>query len=328
MVTIRSIFCYLLSTFHFKLSAFYFLFFAFCFSSCLRNRHDEPEPETKFDFSSSIVHNGQKRTFLVHLPSGYYLQSHTLPLILGFHGGLGSADNFRDQSGLNVKADQENFIVVYPDGLDNPGPVTQTWNAGKCCGQNALTLNTDDVGFVSALIDEMVKTYHVDEKRIYATGHSNGAMLCYRLANELSDKIAAIAPNAGNFQIRTAYAPSRNVPVLDIQSKLDENVIYEGGISKGPAHQLNPPLDSCLNIVASRASCQQTKVLKETHTLYSVYRWETCDPESFEVLLYLTEDGGHSWPGGNKGHIDADEPSQAFKNNDVIWEFFKRHSLP
>jgi polyhydroxybutyrate depolymerase len=318
MVTIRPAFSFLLFAFCFSL-------IAFCFPSCLRNKHDDPE--TLFDFSSSIVHDGQTRTFLVHLPPKYYEQSVSLPVILGFHGGLGSAENFRDQTGLNAKADQENFIMVYPDGLDNPGLATQTWNAGKCCGQNALTLDTDDVGFVSALIDELVKTYHVDEKRIYATGHSNGAMLCYRLANELSDKIAAIAPNAGNFQMQDAYAPSRNVPVVSIQSKLDQNVIYEGGISKGPAHQLNPPLDSCLNVVASRASCQQNGLI-DSHDLYNVFRWDTCNPESFEVLLFLTEDGGHSWPGGNKGHADADEPSHAFQNNDVIWAFFKRHPMP
>jgi polyhydroxybutyrate depolymerase len=307
---------------------FYFIVSLFLFVSCLRNRHDDPA-DTLYDIGSSLVHNGKTRTYLVHLPTMYYELSSLRPLILAFHGGLGSKENFRDQSGLNAKSDAEKFIVVYPDGLENPGALNaRTWNAGKCCGQNALSLNTDDVGFVSQLIDELAKTYHVDKKRVYATGHSNGAMLCYRLANELSEKITAIAPNAGNFQIRTAYAPVRNVPVLDIQSKLDENVYYNGGVSTGPAHQLNPPLDSCLNVVAARASCQVAKEAKESHPLYTIYSWDTCDPASFKVLLYLTEDGGHSWPGGNKGHADADEPSKAFNNNDIIWDFFKDYALP
>jgi polyhydroxybutyrate depolymerase len=308
-------------------TALSFLLFTFLFSGCLRHRNDEPD--TLFDFEASIIHDGATRTYLVHLPPTYYDKSDQLALILGFHGGLGSAQNFREQSKLNEKADEENFIVVYLDGLENPGILNaRTWNAGKCCGQNALTLDTDDVGFVSKLIDELIKSYRIDGKKIFATGHSNGAMMCYRLANELSEKIAAVAPNAGNLQVTTAYAPSRNVPVLDVQSKLDENVIYTGGISKGPAHQYNPPLDSCLDVVASRASCQTRKLVQESHPLYTIYRWETCNPTSFEVLLYLTEDGGHSWPGGNKGRDAADEPSQAFANNDIIWEFFKKHPLP
>src|SRR6185369_11336984 len=100
----------------------------------------------------------------------------------------------------DAKADAENFIIVYPDGLTNPVATTvRTWNAGKCCGQNASTRNIDDVGFISGLIDQLKTKYRVDAKKVYATGHSNGAMLCYRLASELSTKLAAVGPNAGNF---------------------------------------------------------------------------------------------------------------------------------
>lgn len=304
-----------------------FLIYLVVASACLRD--DDKPTDTMFDIAGSLDHDGNSRTYLIHLPSDYYTDTNTkMPLLLGFHGGFGSAENFRDQSGFNTKADQEGFIVVYPDGLQNPGLLkARTWNAGKCCGQNASSLNTDDVGFISKLINELVQKYRIDPTRVYATGHSNGAMFCYRLADELSQKIAAIAPNAGNFQLTNAYDPPRNIPVINIISKLDENVLYEGGFGNGPGGQYNPPTDSCLNVIASRAGCAKNKELLEAHPLYSIYRWQDCTPDSFEVLLYLTEDGGHSWPGGEKGHADADEPSQAFENNDVIWEFLKRYSL-
>src|SRR5688500_6566775 len=81
-------------------------------SSCLRN--DEKPADTLFDINGIIQHDSETRTYQVHLPSAYYTNPDAkLPLLMGFHGGLGSAENFKNQSGLNTKADQENFIVVY-----------------------------------------------------------------------------------------------------------------------------------------------------------------------------------------------------------------------
>jgi polyhydroxybutyrate depolymerase len=303
--------------------------FIFLAIICSCSKDDTPAPIDKvYDIDGTLTHDGKTRTFQIHLPPSYYENSDKLPLVLGLHGGGGSAEQFRAQTDLDTKADAENFIIVYPDGIINPNASVKTWNAGKCCGASASVLNTDDVGFISELIDKIASEYRVNLKLVYATGHSNGAMMCYKLANELSTKIAAIAPNAGNFQMKSDYQPTRNVPVLAIISKLDQNVKYNGGITEGPGGQYNPPLDSCLNVVAELASCSETKQVVTTQTLYTEYKWSTCDPSTFEVLLYLTEDGGHSWPGGNKGSAFADEPSKAFKNNDIIWDFLKNHSLP
>ena len=303
------------------------LLFLVVFCYCSKD-HTAPQP-TVFDIADSLVHDGKERTYHVHLPPSYYNTSDNLSLVIGLHGGEGSGAQFEKQTNLDDKADAEGFIIVYPDGLPNPNaPTIRTWNAGKCCGQNASTLNIDDVGFISDLIDKLKAKYRIDAKKVYATGHSNGAMLCYRLASELSAKLAAVAPNAGNFQMKTSYAPVRNVPVIHINSKLDQNVKYLGGMTVGPGGQYDPPVDSCLNVVASRASCTNAKQVVQTFTLYTIYEWSGCTPDSFEVLLYLTEDGGHSWPGGNKGNVSADPPSNAFNNNDIIWDFFKKYSLP
>jgi polyhydroxybutyrate depolymerase len=307
-----------------KVNLIYILFLLLCCCS----KDDTATPEKIFDLTGSLTHDSKSRTYRIHLPPTYFDTKDYLPLVIGLHGGGGSGEQFEAQTSLSNTADAENFIIIYPDGLPNPNVNIRTWNAGKCCGQNASTLQTDDVGFIADLIDKMVKDYRVDNKKVYATGHSNGAMLCYRLANELSEKIAAIAPNAGNFQMKSAYEPVRNVPVIHINSKLDENVKYNGGITSGPGGQYNPPVDSCLNIVATLANCIQTKQVIQTSPLYTIYKWSGCTPGDFEVYLYLTDDGGHSWPGGNKGSIFADTPSQAFRNNDIIWSFFEKYSLP
>jgi polyhydroxybutyrate depolymerase len=297
---------------------------------CCSKDDGEATPVVKvYDTTGFFTHDGETRTYRVHLPTSYYDTDNKLPLVLGLHGGGGSGEQFETQTELSSKSDAAGFIIVYPDGLTNPNATrVRTWNAGKCCGANASTLNTDDVGFISKLIDKITTDYRVDSKKIYATGHSNGAMMCYRLANELSTKLAAIAPNAGNFQMKSAYAPTRNVPVIHINSKLDMNVKYAGGMTEGPGGQYNPPVDSCLNVIAGLAGCAVSKGVVKSETLYTEYAWSDCTPGTFEVLLYLTEDGGHAWPGGNKGSAFADDPSQAFVNNDIIWDFFQKYSLP
>ena len=93
--------------------------------------------------------------------------------------------------GLSEKADQSGFVVVYANGTGST-PLFLYWDSGGVRGRVA-----DDVGYTAKLLDDLATVVHVDSKRVFATGMSNGAMMCYRLAAELSDRIAAIAPIAG-----------------------------------------------------------------------------------------------------------------------------------
>src|SRR4029077_11358983 len=108
--------------------------------------------------------------------------------VLAFHGGGSNAEQMVHFCGMNEKADQADFIVVYPNGsgrLDR----ALTWNGGNCCGY-AMLNNVDDVSFVRALLSDLERVVAIDPKRVYATGISNGGIMAYRLASELSDRIA------------------------------------------------------------------------------------------------------------------------------------------
>src|SRR5262249_44867078 len=149
-------------------------------------------------------------------------------LVIGLHGGGGDAESLIRSAGWNDKADQEGFIVAYPNGAgpDLLGKLFGTWNAGACCGF-AKANNIDDVGFISAVIDDLESHFTIDSARIYATGHSNGALMAYRLACELTNRIAAIAANAGQDAI--SCVPPRAISVLDVHGVLDPRVPFEGG---------------------------------------------------------------------------------------------------
>ena len=140
------------------------------------------------DHTRSVEVGSLTRSYIVHVPPSYD-GSKPFPMVLGFHGGGSNAEVFIRFSGLNGKADEAGFIAVYPSGTGRL-PRMLTWNGGNCCGY-AMREKVDDVAFVRVLLDDLAKVAKIDEKRVYATGMSNGAIISYFLASNLSDRIAA-----------------------------------------------------------------------------------------------------------------------------------------
>ena len=141
----------------------------------------------------TLMHDGIERSYVVRTPSGLAQHNGLVPLVLVLHGGGGNAGNAESMTGFTAKAEEEDFIVVYPEGTGRFRKRHLTWNAGHCCGI-AMKRRVDDVGFIGALLVKLLADYPVDPKRVYATGMSNGGMMTHRLGIELSDRLAAIAP--------------------------------------------------------------------------------------------------------------------------------------
>ena len=199
----------------------------------------------------------------------------------------------------------------------------RTWNAGWCCGF-ASNSNINDVGLIDALLDTLISEYSIDTNRIYATGMSNGGFMSYRLACELSDRIAAIAPVASSMSL-TSCVPNRPVPIIHFHSYLDINVPYLGGIGSGFSNHHNSPQDSIMNAWANINTCN---ILNDTivdNTQYTFTKWRECNCSS-DILHYITQDGGHSWPGGNQTST-GDPVSNYINATELMWSFFQQYSL-
>jgi polyhydroxybutyrate depolymerase len=260
------------------------------------------------DHDRSLVFGGATRTYVVHVPPRVS-EGRPLPVVLAFHGGGGNASGFKAYAGLDALADREGFVVVYPDGSGRFGRRLLTWNAGGCCGY-AAAQNVDDVGFVLAALRDVARNVTVDPARVYATGHSNGAMMAYRLAIDASDRIAAIAPVAGAMQA-PGFPPPRPVPVLHIHSVDDPRALYGGG--------LGPPFPGTQNRVTHRAvepelhkwvahdRCPGEPRTVEQRTTPSrgapdhtatLLVWGPCAGGG-EVQLWKLTGAGHGWPGAH-----------------------------
>ena len=174
-----------------------------------------------------VVVDGAGRTFIVYVPPGLDLKK-PAPVVLVFHGAWANARTQVAFSGLNRKADEANFVAVYPNG-SGADDRRLFWNAfGPAGGRSP-----DDVKFVAAILDDLARSMDLDARRVFATGMSNGGMMCYRLAAELSDRIAAIAPVSGTLCIDNPK-PKRPVPVVHFHGTADGIVPFDGPKNAGP----------------------------------------------------------------------------------------------
>jgi polyhydroxybutyrate depolymerase len=291
------------------------------------------------DHSLSIRHDGRQRDFFVHVPPAVR-DGRALPVLLAFHGGGGEANGFRAYAGLDSVADRAGLIVVYPEGTGPLPNRLHTWNAGGCCGY-AKDNAVDDVGFAIAIVDDLEGRIRTDARRIYATGHSNGGMMAWRLAAERADRIAAIAPVAGAMTL-DVFSPSRPVPVLHVHSVDDPRAPYEGGT--GPPFPLtntrvdHEPVEDALDRWIVVNGCATEPTVAETrrgqpgqsdasHTA-TLFVWSGCAGGT-EVAHWKLTGAGHGWPGGPSGLGQAliGPETRVINAATEVWAFVSRFSL-
>ncbi|MFA6216457.1 MAG: PHB depolymerase family esterase [Candidatus Omnitrophota bacterium] len=289
-------------------------------------------------FPGSIRFSGLKRTYLIYIPPSYD-KTKSMPLVIALHGGGGTAKHMIKLTlgGFNALADKKGFIVAYPDGIE------KNWNDGRSAqetGYRAHRENIDDVGFISALIDHLIEEFNIDPRRVYVTGMSNGAMMSYRLACQLSEKITAIAPVTGNIpqNLCAACLPSMPISVLAINNVEDPLMPWAGEDISGPLgfKKFGKVLSTSQTIRfwINHNNCSPMAVITQepdrdphdgTRIRKEVYG---NGKESTEIILYAVEGGGHTWPSGYQylNEKFVGKTSRDIDANEVIWDFFEKHS--
>lgn len=280
------------------------------------------------DTSRTLKVDGDERSYLVHVPP-QYVKDRPTPVVLAFHGGGANARNMVAFSGLNLKADQAGFIVVYPDGSGRLERML-TFNAGNCCGQ-AASRNVDDVAFVRSILDDLEGIASVDRNRVFATGMSNGAMMAYRLASEMSDRIAAIAPVSGPMGTKDCR-PGRAVSVMHFHGDADEFAPFSGGKGRGPSGTEFYSVDHSISAWVEANGCNkgpritQLPDREKDGTNVKQVRYES-GKDGAEVVLVIIQGGGHTWPGNEPRIKSLGVSTRDISANDMMWDFFQQHPM-
>ena len=276
------------------------------------------------DSFDSIIFDGRRRFYALHVPPSYDLTPTALVIVL--HGGGGNARGAARMTGFSDVADRGGFVVVYPEGTGRLEGRSLTWNSGNCCGY-ALDNDVDDVGFIDALISKLGSQLNIDSGRVFATGISNGGMMSYRLGCELSDRIVGIAPVAGALNVECD--PSQPVSVIAFHGTADQHVLYEGGVPLArfdPHSRVDKSVAYAIDFWTKIDRCSPSPERAQGGNVI-VDSYSGC-LNGTAVVLYTIEGGTHSWPGGQKGSAIGDEPSMEVSATEVMWRFFNAHPRP
>ncbi len=288
-----------------------------------------PTPEVAADSLATEVRrvitvDGVTRTYLAHIPASVDRSNET-PVVLVLHGAGTNGPITVMFSGMNKKADAENFIAVYPDGTG--AGIFLTWNAGGLSKSKV-----DDVKFLSAVIDDLALVAKIDPRRIFATGISNGGMMSYLLASELSDRIAAIAPIAGTVTTEKP-TPSRSVPVMHFHGTADKIVPVAGPGSDTPKFITFKSVDESIKRWCGINGCAATPIVTQFPDTVddgtTVKRFDYPAKVGGGDVVYIEiSGGGHTWPGQRALVSFIGKSTKDISANDLMWEFFLAHPMP
>jgi polyhydroxybutyrate depolymerase len=293
---------------------------------------DTPEkPATSGELKSTQLEiDGLARDFMFYIPENIKPDA---ALIFVLHGSGSKGEHMRigTSYGYETLADREGFIVAYPTGFDNH------WN--DCRGSAnyaANTENIDDPAFFRAMIDYLAENYTISRQRVYATGLSNGGHMAYRLAFEIPDEFAAVAPMAANIPVEESFDCQRSnqpVSVAIFNGTEDPVNPFNGGVvelfgdvSRGTVMSAQESVNywvSLAGVTSAPFSQQLPELDGDPDTSISVQAWSS--DSGVLVRLYTMQGSGHVMPsrlhnkiadlfmGGNAGDLDGVAE---------VWDFF------
>jgi polyhydroxybutyrate depolymerase len=264
---------------------------------------------------------GVDRMYLLHVPESLP-RTGPVPLVLVLHRGGGHAASMPNFTHFDQLADEEGFLVAYPECFN------KSWSDTRGLSP------ADDVGFIRAVIEDLQHTQRADPRRTYAAGISNGGFFSNRLACDLTGKLAAIAAVAATMPdtLVPACHPSAPISVLFMHGTKDPLVHIEGGPmlrNRGVAISLAQAAEFWRRWDGASSQPEVDNLLNQKEDGTSVRREVYAGgKQRTEVVVYVIEGGGHTWPQGPQ-YLPAFLVGKASHNLDgtqTIWDFFKRHT--
>lgn len=268
--------------------------------------------------NGTIVHDGIVRSYKLYIPS-IYSGNMAVPLLFNFHGYTSNSNEQMIYGNFRNIADTANFLVVHPQGTLDVNNTTH-FNVGW--GGSSV----DDVGFTEALLDSLSAAYSIDQNRIYAVGMSNGGFMSFRLACELSNKIAAVGSVTGSMTPSTLgnCNASHPMPIIQIHGTTDPTVPYNGsaGWTASITNVLNhwATFNNC-STVPTVVNVPNTNALDgSTVEKYTYENGDNCS----EVVHFKVTNGQHTWPGSI---INLAGTNYDINASVEIWNFLSKYDI-
>jgi polyhydroxybutyrate depolymerase len=277
-------------------------------------------PNWSIATTDTIISSGEKREYLLYVPKNYDAAK-SMPLVITLHTSMSWDSSAMAISQWNKLADENGFIVVYPEG-GGFGP--KSWEMTG----SETPARMPDVIFISNLIAKLEASYNIDTTRIYANGMSNGGGMAFVLSCTLSDRIAAVGMvSAGLDPDWNWCTDHRPVPVIAFHGTADPICPYDGG----PSRLAGGSFPSVRGFVANwsrRNQCRQTPIESSVAADVTRLEYTNCADDA-GVVLYTVKGEGHQWPGGKPivAKWLVGPYSHSIDATRTMWAFFREHQL-
>lgn len=261
-----------------------------------------------------LVHDGVRRSYRLAVPADYDGRF-SYPVVFDFHGFKADAALEDQRSRLGVAGAGRGFVVVTPDALGTP----RRWNTMSDPGK------ADDIGFVDALLTDLASRFCLDGRRVYATGHSNGAEFAAALVCR-SDRFAAVAMVSSTFEAR---CPAGRAPAtMAVHGTADPSVPYGGGLVVGSSARV-PAALAVIRAYADRYGCNLTPLTARPAAGIVTRSYIGCAAGG-EVLFDTVVGGTHLWPASPEARRDPHDSAagRTFDATGAILDFFTVRRAP
>jgi polyhydroxybutyrate depolymerase len=266
--------------------------------------------------------NGVSRNYLLYVPPGQ--SGKRMPAFIMMHGSGSSATQQERYSNFDAFAQAHGLVVMYPNGID------KHWNDGRVIGHESMA---DDIGFIKAMLAEVIAQGSIDPKRVYAAGISNGGFMAQHMACVMPDALAGIAVVAATQPVDAACPSPRPMPVIFFQGTADKFVPFNGG-------PIAPQFGA--NRGTAMSNAQAVAIWQKRNGCGAAQRTQipskdASDPLPVTVETYscpagrgledvIVQGGGHTWPGAHQGWLATKILGPVTDNidaNATIWSFFQ-----
>lgn len=266
------------------------------------------------------------RNFLIHVPTSYD-SSAPVPMVFMLHGSSGDGTKFYNISKWVEKADQENFIAVFPTArsyyLAENGNCSTKWSSGGLSSE--LEPNApikDDIPFLRGLADLCINTFNIDTSRVYISGFSNGGGFTKsRVMHEMHDVFAATA-TAGGFGLPDTFniADSIYRPHYEIVGGVDPKVISGLGLTLDSIpispvdYMAIDEIEDVINNMRATLNLDTGNTIDFSPSMFNVFTYhEDLSGQENEYNISVIYNLAHQYPNGVNHPVIA---------VDILWPWF------
>ena len=265
----------------------------------------ENHAETRY-----MTHDAVERTFHV------YAGDEADKLLVVLHPFASSGRAMEVITGFNQVADEQGFVVAYPDSVD------MFWDDGGFDDDKpGYEFAVDDFGYITQLMDDLSAEFNLAER--YVTGMGNGGQFTYALACQMPEQLDGIALVATLMidhveQNCAGTEATSGLDVIIIHGQNDHSHLDEGRTFETGGYILSS--EATFITWLERNQCDPDSRLNYRQT--TLVSYDSCNDGS-RTAFYSVIGGGNNWFRANDSinnyDIDATTIISAFINHEDAW---------